>query len=47
MKKTWQIQEAKARFSEVLKEAKIHGPQQITHHGELVAIILSELNMRK
>lgn len=47
MKKTWQVQEAKAKFSEVLKEAKSHGPQQITHHGELVAVIISKTEYEK
>lgn len=47
MKKTWQVQEAKARLSEVIKEAKAHGPQQITHHGELVAVIISKSEYEK
>lgn len=37
----WQVQEAKARFSEVLKEAERSGPQQITSHGRAVAVLLS------
>ncbi len=41
MKKIWQVQEAKARFSQLIQEAKAHGPQQITHHGKIVAIIIS------
>ncbi len=38
---TWQIQEAKARLSEVVKEAEREGPQEITLHGRSVAVVLS------
>jgi len=36
----WQIQEAKARFSELLETALSHGPQTITRHGKEVAVIV-------
>ena len=39
--KTWQLQEAKARLSEVIKKAAKEGPQNITVHGESTAVILS------
>lgn len=39
--KTWQLQEAKARFSEVIKKAAKEGPQAITVHGESTAVVLS------
>lgn len=39
--KTWQLQEAKARLSELVKRAATDGPQEITLHGEPVAILLS------
>lgn len=38
---TWQMQTAKARFSEVVKAAKSDGPQDITVHGKSVAVVLS------
>ena len=38
----WQIQEAKAKFSEVLKSARQSGPQAITSHGKPVAVVLSK-----
>jgi prevent-host-death family protein len=38
---TWQIQEAKARLSEVVKLAESEGPQDITLHGRSVAVVLS------
>ncbi len=37
----WQIQEAKARLSTVLRSAEQDGPQEITHHGRSVAVLLS------
>jgi len=38
---TWQMQTAKARFSEVVRSAKSEGPQDITIHGKSVAVVLS------
>ena len=38
---TWQVQQAKARFSEVLDDAKTKGPQIITRHGSETAVVLS------
>jgi antitoxin Phd len=38
---TWQLQEAKARLSEVIKKATKEGPQSITVHGEPRAVVLS------
>lgn len=37
---TWQVQEAKSRFSEVLERARQHGPQTITRHGKPVARVV-------
>ncbi|MEV0621055.1 type II toxin-antitoxin system Phd/YefM family antitoxin [Nonomuraea sp. NPDC050404] len=37
---TWQVQEAKQRFSEVLRRAHDEGPQIVTRHGQDVAVIL-------
>jgi len=38
---TWQLQEAKARLSEVIKRAAKEGPQKITVHGEPTAVVIS------
>ena len=38
---SWQMQTAKARFSEVVKHAADEGPQEITVHGRPVAVIIS------
>ena len=37
----WQLQEAKARLSEVIKKAANEGPQKITVHGEPTAVVIS------
>jgi prevent-host-death family protein len=37
----WQIQNAKARLSEVIERARSEGPQTITRHGAERAIVLS------
>ncbi|MES2017704.1 MAG: type II toxin-antitoxin system Phd/YefM family antitoxin [Pseudomonadota bacterium] len=39
--RTWQMQEAKARLSELMKLAESEGPQDITLHGRSVAVVLS------
>lgn len=40
----WALQDAKARFSEVVRKAKTEGPQQITVHGreEVVVVAVEE-----
>lgn len=37
---SWQVQEAKQRFSEVLRAVEKDGPQTITRHGEEVAVVV-------
>ena len=39
---SWQLQEAKARLSEVIKNAQTAGPQHITVRGAPAAVVLSE-----
>ena len=43
----WQAQEAKARFSEVMRRAREVGPQHITVHGREAAVVLSADEYRK
>lgn len=38
---TWQMQEAKAKLSELVKCAELGGPQDITLHGKSVAVVMS------
>ena len=44
---TWQLQEAKSKFSEVVKRSQNQGPQNITVHGEPVAVLLSRRDYLK
>lgn len=37
----WQLQDAKAQFSQVVKSASTEGPQEITVHGKPAAVVLS------
>ena len=47
MKNIWQLQEAKAKFSKVIKEAVDHGPQIITKRGVETALLISIKDYRK
>ena len=38
---TWQLQDAKARFSELIRRASMEGPQTITVRGAEKAVVLS------
>jgi prevent-host-death family protein len=40
----WQLQEAKQRFSEVVRSAEAEGPQFVTRHGDEVAVVLTSGN---
>ena len=37
----WQLQEAKQRFSELIRQARSKGPQVVTRHGKDVAVVVS------
>jgi prevent-host-death family protein len=37
----WQVQEAKARFSELLRRAGTKGPQAITIRGRTAAVVVT------
>ncbi len=47
MGQTWQLQEAKNRFSEVVDEALTEGPQVVTRRGEEVVVIVSMATWRQ
>lgn len=38
--KTWQVQEAKSRFSELLRASVEEGPQIVSHHGKPAAVVV-------
>ena len=41
MSKTWQVQDAKARFSEFLEASLAEGPQIVTKRGVEAAVLVS------
>ena len=47
MKNHWQLQDAKARFSQLMKRVRSDGPQIITYRGADAAVVLSIEDYRK
>jgi prevent-host-death family protein len=43
----WQIQDAKQRFSEMIRAVTHDGPQVITRHGEEVAVVVDIAEYRR
>ena len=43
----WALQDAKARFSEVVRKARTEGPQRITVHGREEVVVLSVEEYRR
>ena len=43
----WSLQDAKARFSEVVRKAKTEGPQRITVHGREEVVVVSVEEYRR
>ena len=39
--RAWKLQDAKAHFSQVVREARERGPQRVTVHGKDAVVILS------
>jgi len=43
----WQLQDAKARLSEVVRSSETEGPQEITVHGRSAAVVISKADFDK
>jgi antitoxin Phd len=43
----WQIQQAKARFSELIERTLKEGPQTVTRHGKPVAVLVPAEQYRR
>ena len=43
----WQLQEAKQRFSELIRSVEADGPQFVTKHGEEVAVVVGIAEYRR
>jgi len=39
--KKWQLQDAKNRFSELVRKATVEGPQTVTRHGKDSVVVIS------
>jgi prevent-host-death family protein len=46
-KRTWALQDAKARFSEVVRRAKAEGPQLVTLHGRDEVVVVAAEEFRR
>jgi prevent-host-death family protein len=40
--RSWQLQDAKTRLSELIRRAQSEGPQHVTVHGRGTVVVLSE-----
>jgi prevent-host-death family protein len=43
----WTVAEAKARFSELIEQARCGGPQTITRHGRTTAVVVSAVEWER
>jgi prevent-host-death family protein len=43
----WQLQEAKAKFSQLVQKAMDEGPQTVTRHGKEAVVVLSAEEYQK
>lgn len=43
----WQLQEAKQKFSQLVRRALEEGPQTVTRHGEEAVVVISAAEFRR
>lgn len=43
----WQVQDAKQRFSELIRTAHADGPQVVTRHGQEIAVVIDIADYRR
>jgi prevent-host-death family protein len=43
----WQVQEAKQKFSQLVRQAIEQGPQVVTRHGEEAVVVISAAEYRR
>lgn len=43
----WSVAQAKAKFSEVIENARMHGPQHITRNGKEAVVVVSVEEWRR
>lgn len=44
---SWQVQQAKQRFSELVRRTLEDGPQVVTRHGEDVVVVIAARDFRR
>ncbi|MCX6599640.1 MAG: type II toxin-antitoxin system Phd/YefM family antitoxin [Acidobacteria bacterium] len=44
---TWQLQDAKARFSELCRRVSSDGPQRVTRQGKDAVVVISEAEFER
>lgn len=44
---TWQLQEAKSRFSELVEKSLSEGPQWVTRRGEEAVVVMAAAQYRR
>lgn len=44
---TWPLQDAKARFSELVNLSMTEGPQMVTRHGEEAVVVMAARDYRR
>jgi prevent-host-death family protein len=42
----WQVQDAKQRFSELIRTAQVEGPQVVTRHGQEIVVVIDPSEFR-
>lgn len=45
--RTWKLEEAKARFSEVVRRAQSEGPQRVTVRGEPAVVVIDAAELER
>ena len=45
--RAWKLEEAKARFSEVVRRARADGPQRVTYRGQDAVVVIAVEEFRK
>ncbi|HEX9702610.1 MAG TPA: type II toxin-antitoxin system Phd/YefM family antitoxin [Rhodospirillales bacterium] len=43
----WKLEDAKARFSEVVRRARAEGPQRVTYHGKDAVVVIAVDELKK
>lgn len=43
----WKLEDAKARFSELVRRARTEGPQRVTVHGKEAVIVISPEDLKE